>query len=57
MRGPTIESVLADPSASKYIKEVLEQWLKRDPVDAVNDAEVLLHVLQKRLDQIFTNHL
>ena len=57
MKGPTIESVLADPSASKHLKEVLERWLERDPVDAVNDAEVLLCVLQKRLDQIFANHL
>lgn len=48
-----INAVMTDPAASGWVKDALEGSLKRDPVDAVNDAEFLLGVLSRRLDNIF----
>jgi hypothetical protein len=45
---PTIEEVLRDPSASFWLKAALHSALARDPVDAVNDAEVLELLLDRR---------
>ena len=45
---PTIEEVLRDPSASFWLKAALRSALGRDPVDAVNDAEVLAALLDRR---------
>jgi hypothetical protein len=45
---PTLDTVLADPSASQTLKTVLLQWAARDPVDATHDAEILLRVLEGR---------
>jgi len=44
---PTIEQILADPAASKWLKAALLVALSRDPVDAANDAEVLAKVLDR----------
>lgn len=46
-------AVMSDQGASCWVKTALESALKRDPVDAVNDAEFLLAVLTRRLDNIF----
>lgn len=40
--------ILADPSASHWLKSQLVATKSRDVVDAINDAEVLLNVLQQR---------
>jgi hypothetical protein len=48
-----MNTVMTDPAASGWVKTALESALKRDPVDAVNDAEFLLAVLTRRLDNIF----
>lgn len=45
---PTIEEVLLDPSASFWLKAALRSALARDPVDAANDAEVLVLLLDRR---------
>lgn len=45
---PTIEEVLRDPSASFWLKAALRSALARDPVDAANDAEVLVRLLDRR---------
>ena len=46
---PTIEDILRDPAASLWLKAALRTALERDPVDAANDAEVLLRILDSRL--------
>jgi hypothetical protein len=46
---PTIEDILHDPAASLWLKAALRTALERDPVDAANDAEVLLRILDARL--------
>lgn len=46
---PTAAEVLNDAAASKWLKAALREALKRDPVDALNDALVLAAVLEGRL--------
>lgn len=41
---------LSDPSASFWFQDALCTALDRDPVDALNDAEVLAKVLKERWD-------
>lgn len=43
-----IEQVMADPSASYWLKEALRDALDRDPVDAARDAELLSRLLEAR---------
>jgi hypothetical protein len=49
---PTIDQVLADPSASFWLRNALLAALSRDPVDAANDAEVLARLLDRRCREI-----
>lgn len=44
--------ILRDPAASTWLKHALSTALRRDPVDAVKDAQVLLWVLDERLAEI-----
>lgn len=46
--SPEIEEVLRDPAASLWLRQALSSALLRDPVDAVNDAEVLVRLLDER---------
>lgn len=47
-----IATVLADPAVKTPLKRVLAEFLDRDPVDAVNDAELLVDLLSARADAI-----
>ena len=47
-----IRSILNGPGTSTRMKVALTTALNRDPVDAVNDAELLAMVLGHRADQI-----
>lgn len=47
---PMCENILDDPAASFWLKNALRSALDRDPVDALNDAEVLVVALKERLD-------
>jgi len=47
---PLCENILDDPAASFWLKNALRSALNRDPVDALNDAEVLVVALKERLD-------
>jgi hypothetical protein len=49
---PTIAEVLADPGASRWLKQALSAALVRDPVDAANDAELLARLLDKQCRDI-----
>ena len=51
-RRPTVEEVLADPCSSWQLRAAITAALQRDPVDATNDAEVLLAILSDRLEKI-----
>ena len=56
MTPPTPDQILSDPACSIWLKESLQQSLLRDPVDALNDAEVLAAVLKARLDSLFARN-
>jgi hypothetical protein len=49
LETPDVREILADPASSKWIKASLESALKRDPVDALNDALMLAAILEQRL--------
>lgn len=53
-QSPTLEDVIASPATSFWLLASLQTAVLRDPVDAVNDAELLLQLLQKRLDDLVT---
>jgi hypothetical protein len=41
-----IQEVIADPAASYWLRDAARAAIARDPVDAVNDVDVLLGLLQ-----------
>jgi len=49
-----LEEYLEDPAASDWFKTVLNSALQRDPVDALNDVEVLVTILRDELDKYST---
>lgn len=46
------QSLMKDPATSNWLKEQLKSTKLRDPVDAINDAEVLVSVLKERASTI-----
>ena len=48
----TLDEYLEDPAASDWFKMVLSSALQRDPVDALNDVEILASILRYQLDNI-----
>jgi hypothetical protein len=48
----TIEEVMADQSASEWLKTALRAALERDPVDALNDSLALAGILEDRLRSV-----
>jgi hypothetical protein len=46
---PIIEGIMADQSASEWLKAALRTALARDPVDALNDSLALAGILEDRL--------
>ncbi len=47
-----IRAILREPGTSSWMKVALTTALERDPVDAVNDAELLAIVLRHRVEVI-----
>ena len=45
---PCIDAI-ANPATSFWLRRAITSLLQRDPVDAVNDAEALLKLMQDRL--------
>lgn len=43
------QALLDDPATSNWLKQQIASTAQRDPVDALNDAEVLVNVLNARL--------
>jgi hypothetical protein len=48
----TIDQILNDPATSYWLRDALRSALKRDIVDAANDAEALAELLKARLGKI-----
>ena len=51
---PGIHDVLGDPAASDWLKAALCSALRRDPVDAANDSEILARLLEDKGDKILS---
>lgn len=49
---PTVQQLLDDPAASSWLKTALQAALRRDPVDAANEAEVLARALAVHAENI-----
>ena len=49
---PDFLAVLADPSASYWLRDAIKSAMKRDPLDALRDAETLAEVLRENLAEI-----
>jgi hypothetical protein len=47
-----VDQVFAGPAASRWLQTALREALRRDPVDAANDAEFLAQLLAARCDDI-----
>lgn len=45
---PTVQNILMDPSAHRWLKDTLGAALELDVVDVLNDLDVLTKVMQKR---------
>ena len=46
------QDVLSDPSVRFYLKDTIRLFATKDPVDAVNDAELLLLTMKARLEAL-----
>jgi hypothetical protein len=44
------DRIMVDPTSSSWLTEALKSALRRDPVDAVLDAEALAEALDEWLD-------
>jgi hypothetical protein len=49
---PSAQEILSDPACSHWLRNALATALKRDPVDAANDADVLANVLDANCRQV-----
>lgn len=49
--APTVEDVLASPATSYWLKGAIEACLKRDPIDAWSDADLLTKLLHARMNK------
>ena len=47
-----LKAMATDPALSYWFKNALTEALKRDPVDAANDAGLLALVLDKRANEL-----
>ena len=52
MKIKHVNDFLEDPGASDWFKMALRSALERDPVDAANDAEVLVSVLRSQCNML-----
>lgn len=49
----SIDGLLDDPSVSFWLKKALIEALNREPVDALNDARLLVSALENHLEEVF----
>lgn len=54
--APTIRRIIEDPSASDWLRRTAREALRRDPVDAANDMNILAKALEHRADHILARH-
>jgi len=47
-----MNDALASPAASHWLKNALRALDSRDPIDALNDAETLVSILETQLNEL-----
>lgn len=52
-----LQITLDSPAASYWLKDALAQLDKRDPVDALADAQALVYLMQQRMEEINMRYL
>ena len=50
--SPKIQEVLQSPCVHFYLKDAIKEFMAHDPVDALNDAELLCLLMRERLARI-----
>lgn len=50
-----IQSLIANPSTSAWLRDALQSSTQRDPVDAANDAELLAELLDQRCREVLSD--
>lgn len=55
MAHPEIVRTLADPSVSFWVKDALKTAVDRDPLDCLDDAELLVEIFTKVCDSALTD--
>ncbi len=48
-----IKALLDDPSVSVWLKSAVRALIERDPLDAIKDTELLHHLMDLRLNEVF----
>ena len=56
LSAPSIRRMIEDPSASDWLKRTAREALRRDPVDAANDINILAKALEHRADHVLARH-
>lgn len=51
-----IEKLMLHPATSDWLRQALRGAIRRDAVDALNDAEALTELLELRLNAIMLKH-
>ncbi|MCP4900094.1 MAG: hypothetical protein GY906_24250 [bacterium] len=51
-----MQTMLDNPATSYWLRDALKSALRRDCVDAVHDAEILVTLLRKRCDAVLEQH-
>lgn len=52
-----LQAVVLDQGVSHALKNRVQEDLKRDPLDALKDAEMLQHIMQLRFERLVQNTL
>lgn len=51
---PIYDQTRTDPATSYWLRAAIEANEHRDPVDALNDAEALVRVLQEKVNHVLS---
>jgi|TARA_Y100001970_G_C14164171_1_gene820299 hypothetical protein len=47
-----VKMILNDPSSSFWLKEAIQNCTGRDPIDVLNDLDILYELTKQRIDDI-----
>ena len=51
-----VAEILTDPTASNWLKDALTKLVTRDPLDALNDVEILHEILKARWKETLNSY-